>query len=160
MKIIWKLKIGNWEFPSFQNGFTLIELLVGLAIISILAAVTWGNFSNTLIKGRDSRRKQDLAAIGKALELYYNDTKTYPTGVPGGATPFVNPGDSNVVYMQKVPSDPQSSSRQYCLLSTDGTYYQLYTRLENANDPALLPTITCNLISGYNYGISSQNTTP
>lgn len=143
-----------------KNGFTLVELLIAMAIITILAAVTWGNFSNSLVKGRDSRRKQDLEAIGKALEMYYNDNKSYPTSIPGGGTPFIHPSNSSVVYMQKVPSDPQSVVNKYCVSSTDGSYYKLYARIENQNDPSLLPTITCNLVSGYNYGVSSPNTTP
>ncbi|MBI2616825.1 prepilin-type N-terminal cleavage/methylation domain-containing protein [Candidatus Gottesmanbacteria bacterium] len=143
-----------------DSGITLVELLIAMAIITILAAVSFGNFTSTLIKGRDSRRKQDLEAIGKAVELYYNDMKAYPTSIPAGGTSFVNPNDGTVIYMQKIPTDPQNATTQYCLLSTDGTYFQLYTRLENQNDPSLIPTITCNSINGYNYGLSSPNTTP
>lgn len=145
-----------------NKGLTLIELLIVMALISVLATALWGNFFSSLTKGRDSRRKQDLDAISKSLELYYNDSKAYPlpTLIQWGSA-FTNPNNSTVVYMQKVPSDPAYPSINYCY-SSDGTYYKLYAKMENTNDPKLIPTVTCAPSPGvnYNYGISSPNTTP
>ena len=87
-----------------NRGFTLLEMLIVMTIISILTSVLWANFFSSLAKGRDSRRKQDLEAISRALELYYNDNKAYPTAIPGPATPFVHPEDSSVIYMSNIPA--------------------------------------------------------
>lgn len=149
------------------SGFTLIELIIVMALIAILATAIWGNFFTSLTKGRDSRRKQDLDAVSKSVELFYADRKAYPlpTNVSFGAA-FYNPDNSSVIYMQKLPADPSYnpniSGSDYCYYSADGTYYRLYANLENTNDPKIIPTVACPPASGlyYNYGISSPNTTP
>ncbi len=148
--------------PRSGVGLTLIELLIVMSLIAILAAALWGNFFSSVNKGRDSRRKQDLDAISKSLELYYNDTKSYPvpTLINWGA-PFTNPNNSTVVYMQKLPADPTYPSSTYCY-DSDGAYYKIYATLENKDDPKIIPTVACPPLSAtyYNYGISSPNVNP
>lgn len=147
------------QFNNTQLGLTLIELLIVMSLIAVLATAIWGNFFTSLTKSRDSRRKQDLDAISKSLELYYNDNKAYPlpTLIVWGSA-FLNPNNSTVVYMQKVPADPVSPSSVYCY-SSDGSSYKIYANLENTNDSKIIPTVTCVGVN-YNYGISSPNTTP
>lgn len=142
-----------------NNGLTLIELLIVMSLISILAVAMWGNFFTSLTKGRDSRRKQDLEAVSKSIELFYNDSKSYPqpTQIIWG-TVFANPSNSSVIYMQKLPTDPASPTYDYCY-DSDGSYYKLYANLENLNDPKIIPTVACSSVN-YNYGISSPNVTP
>lgn len=55
-------------------GFTLIELLITISIIAILVGIVTATFSSVQAKARDSRRKTDLDAFKKALELYKGDT--------------------------------------------------------------------------------------
>src|SRR3990167_8762783 len=84
--IIYNLKSKIWR-PR-RPGFTLIELLVIIAIIGILASFAIASFTSAQAKGRDSRRKADLDAMKKALELYKSDTtggKWFPT-TPGSVT--------------------------------------------------------------------------
>lgn len=148
---------------SHVSGFTLIEIIIVMALIAILATALWGNFFSSLAKGKDSRRKQDLDTIAKAVELYYTDNKAYPlpTVIQWG-TAFSNSSNSMVIYMQKLPQDPgYPSSNSYCY-NSDGYYYKLYANLENPNDSKIIPTVACPPASNtyYNYGISSPNTTP
>lgn len=152
--------VSRKQMLAYISGFTLIELIVVMAIMSIIATTFFGNFYSTFTKGRDSQRKQNIESVGKALELYYNDNRAYPTVIPGGGTPLVNPANPSTVYMVQIPADP-AASVDYCY-NSDGTYFKLYTQLENKNDPKLIPTITCSGtgIPGYNYGISSGNVRP
>jgi type IV pilus assembly protein PilA len=59
-----------------QKGFTLIELMIVVAIIGILAAVAIPAFINYLKKGKASEAQENLQAIYKGAETYYNTPHT------------------------------------------------------------------------------------
>ncbi len=61
-----------------QKGFTLIELMIVVAIIGILAAVAIPAFINYLKKGKASEAQENLQAIFKGAETYYNKEHTPP----------------------------------------------------------------------------------
>lgn len=162
----------NWRNRIL--GFTLIELMIVIAILGVLAAMISGNFITSLKKGRDARRKGDLEQIQRALEMYYEDKKAYPL------TADLTFGDqlchpdlgcdptSGKIYMQKVPNDPISSNNYVYSTDANGTYYKLYSCIENALDQG--PGVEKDGYTGKNcgngrcnpcrYGISSPNTTP
>ncbi len=166
----WKTKI---------LGFTLIELMIVIAILGVLTAMISGNFITSLKKGRDARRKGDLEQIQRALEMYYEDKKAYPTFIFPFGGKFCETAAcaaTEKVYMQKVSNDP-ISSKSYEYVSSDGTNYKMYACLENNQQilpyssvltpPTLTLTCTtqCYLQDGIApanciYGISSPNTTP
>ena len=63
----------NMTKRNKKFGFTLVELLVVMAIMAILTVVVTSSFKTVQIKARDSRRKNDLSSLSKALTMYYND---------------------------------------------------------------------------------------
>jgi len=161
-----------------KSAFTLIELMIVITILGVLAAMVSGNFITSLKKGRDARRKADLEQIQRALEMYYEDKKVYPTA--GAAPGFVfgsqfTDSVTGKIYMQRVPNDP-ISGKNYGYESADGTDYRLYACLENSqqilpyNSLTGSPPISCNVQcwkqdqqSGTTtcyWAISSPNTTP
>lgn len=153
---------------SSKKGFSLIELLLVIAILGVLAGLISGNFINSLAKSRDARRKTDLEQIQKALELYYEDVKAYPTTLSfGNGAQLSHPTTTSIKYMQAVPDDP-SSGYDYYYDSTDGTYYKLYSCIENTNDTAR--GVNQGGYTGTDcggckdtlckYGVSSSNETP
>ncbi len=162
------------------QGFTLLEIMIVIVILGILAALISGNFITSLMKGRDARRKEDLNQIQKALEMYYEDKKAYPTpaAVPN-ALPYgssLSDPVSGKVYMENVPNDPGGTTSNSYGYTTDsgGTYYKLYACLEN--NQQVLPyksassTITCPTSCTYTgggttqvpciWGVSSTNAVP
>lgn len=157
-----------------NGGFSLMEIMIAMAILAIVSGVLIGNFFTSLVKGRDSGRKQALKQISNALELYYNDHKSYPTGtaLPWGSS-FT---DGSTIYMQTLPADPKASSNfsyTYNYVANPpaggGSGYRLYACLENTNDPSYVlyptPGLTCgsgcaNSNNYCSYGISSANTSP
>ncbi|MDH7476148.1 MAG: prepilin-type N-terminal cleavage/methylation domain-containing protein [Microgenomates group bacterium] len=150
------------------KGFTLIEILIVIAILGILTLLISGNFITSLKKGRDARRKTDLEQIQRALEMYYEDKKAYPTPAGSYGLPFGGQLIDSVtgkIYMQKLPQDPlTSNSYNY---QSDGTYYKLYSCLENKLDlgPGVKVVgetqsdygLPCGACGNCNYGISSSN---
>lgn len=63
-----------------QAGFTLLELLVVIAIIGALAGVVGLAVNQARIKGRDAKRAGDMRQFITALDQYYIQNGTYPTG--------------------------------------------------------------------------------
>lgn len=148
-----------------------------MAIIGILATITIGSFQSSQTKARDAQRKSDLKQIGSALEFYYNDKGEYPANstenkIAGCADSGAGPetcewgaewsDENGTVYMAELPADPTSSLNYYYL--SDGTYYQLYARLENDQDGAI--PILDDALANYgvscgglncNFGIASSN---
>ena len=124
-----KTKGFTFEERKTRRGFTMIELLVVIAILGLLATVGLVSFRTAQIKGRDAQRKNDLAQIQKALEMYSNDYNHYPTDDYPSSGGFVD--EKGTLYMKEMPQDPRFGSYPY---SSDGTFYLLYARLENTQD--------------------------
>jgi type II secretion system protein G len=165
-----------------KTGFTLIELMVVMAILAILLAIGAGAFTSSMKKGRDSTRKGNLRAITNALELYFNDNGRYPGddgsgGMKGclggvGLSPTPAPSTCTVngafqdanstLYMAQLPTDPVSSQRYY-YRAPSSSQFQIYARLENAQDPAIItptPALPSCGSGSCNWGLSSANTNP
>lgn len=150
------------RFNNYHRGFTLIELLIVTLLIGILTSVGIFTYSSAQAKARDSRRKQDLNDIKKALELAREDTpgSYYP---PCDGTPNPNYCDVKTIspnnpgqnlasqgYMKDVPQDPlglhsgncfnayQSTNYTYCYTASPAaspTSYALTACLENKKEP-------------------------
>ena len=93
------------------QGFTLIELLVVISIIAILAVIGIAIFSGAQARARNAKRREDISAIAKALEVNRSPvsiayTSLSPTWFGGGAYPLVPAGDVPqycLVYVSNLP---------------------------------------------------------
>lgn len=117
-----------------ERGFTLIELLIIIIILGFLTALISGNYINSLQKGRDAKRKNDLAQIQRALETYYEDNKAYPTGAPPFGSRYCSSPSCLVgdkTYMVRTPEDPNSSYSYTYIVDPNSQYYYLLSCIEN-----------------------------
>lgn len=158
------------------QGFTLIELLLVIALLGLLAIILLGNFNQTLMRGRDAQRKNDMAQLQRALESYYEDNHSYPTftsifGQKLCTTQACPASDIN--YMLKTPNDPNSA---YVYLyvpaptpnpSGPSSSYYLYSNIENTLDTG--PNVSkkgfttnaqCGTSVPCKYYVSSANSPP
>lgn len=86
-----------------HGGFTLIELMIVLAIVSILAAIAYPNYKDSVYKSRRSEAKTALMDLAARQEQYFTNTKTYAdtlaklgittTTTPGGWYTLVEPSN-------------------------------------------------------------------
>ena len=142
-----------------RRGFTFVELLIVIAIIGVLSALLFSNFTGARERARDTKRKSDFMQIKNALRLWYNDFQRYPDtgGVQSGGagttlkgcgtsasftdcdwgTTFIN---GSTVYMNEVPKDPVNDATNYYIyqqgnaLDSTSNAFQLTTTLENISD--------------------------
>lgn len=125
---------------SRRSGFTLIEVIVVTAIIGILATAGVAAYGDARAQARDDIRKSSLKNLQLAIELYRNQTGSYPLGCRGSGTwsgelgrsdqcSFGNP--QYIVglvpdYIAELPTDPQGSgASEGFTYRSDGSSYKL-----------------------------------
>jgi len=60
-----------------QKGFTLIELMIVVAVIGILAAIAYPNYTQYVRRGKAAEATSTLADLKIRMEQYFQDNKTY-----------------------------------------------------------------------------------
>ena len=81
-----------------QPAFTLLEILTVIAIIAVLASLTFGGMSYYSDKMKYSRTEVLIASIERALEDYKSDNGSYPSGNIGNLFNALY-GDGTNVYL-------------------------------------------------------------
>ena len=131
-----------------KRGFTLIELLVVISIIGLLATFSVAAYSQAMKKSRDSKRKGDIAQIGRffALSCYLPDAGVgeYDLTALFEEARIKNP--QYFTFLSKVPQGPwigtDSLSYYKYKVTAYGTKCVLYANLENNGEQVTLPAIT------------------
>ena len=111
------------------SGFTLIEVMVVVVILGILAAIVVPRVMSRPDEARVLKARQDLRAIGAALDLYKLDNFRYPTTDQGLAALVEKPADlpdganwKADGYLDKLPKDPWGGDYLYLQPGENGPY--------------------------------------
>lgn len=135
-----------------KKGFTLIELLVVISIIGILIGLSVFGLQGARESSRDSKRKADLESIRSGIEIYKSDCNTYPVTSGDPTTVLATSGNSlvgdgsttacnvNNIYINQIPADPVSPTRNYLYSSESGMSYEVCAALEQNISSG---TVTC-----------------
>ncbi len=111
---------------SSQAGFSLLEVMFVIAIIGIMLGGLATVFTGNDDKARVSVAKQDIMALGQALDLYKLDNRRYPTtdqglealvSAPDGADNWAPDG-----YIKKLKEDPWGQPYQYISPGSNGPF--------------------------------------
>lgn len=105
----------------------VILILVGIMVIGILSSVVLASLNSAREKSRDARRVSDVKQLQLALELYYDDTGSYPT-----KNSFKNLSPR---YLATIPSDPTGGNYNYSFCAIDS--YHLGISLEGQGHTSL-----------------------
>jgi general secretion pathway protein G len=83
-----------------KSGFTLIEVLLALAILGVLAAIAWPNYSDYKERARIAQAKGDIREMEVLINRYYADHKAYPASLADiGKSTLLDPWKSPYQYL-------------------------------------------------------------
>ena len=150
-------------------GFTLMEILVVIGIIGLLAAVSVVFLAPALKKGRDAKRKNDLAQIGRFLSLscYLPDAGDGEYDLADIMEEFKIKYPQYANFLARTPKDPSkgddAQSYYFYKVIDDGKKCVLYANLENNGEQVTLPSVSAPVPGGgtgvYEAGAAGWNGT-
>ncbi|MBL0710203.1 MAG: type IV pilin protein [Colwellia sp.] len=77
---------------SNKTGFTLIELLIAVAIVGILAAITYPSYTSFVQKSNRTEAQRELLRLSNRQEQVFIDRRSYTTdmtAIGANADPYV-----------------------------------------------------------------------
>jgi len=79
-----------------QQGFSLIELLIVVAIVGILAAITYPSYQNYVLRSGRADGQAKLMEILQAQERFYSQNQAYTTNLGTGGLAYGVAADAAV----------------------------------------------------------------
>lgn len=137
-----------------MNSFTKQEIKIIFSILTILFVITGLNMATSLRRGRDNVRKDDISAIQKAIDVYYQKYYKFPDATEDGKIigcfdeePQVDKlagfpinvvtclwGESSFENIKTMPRDPKYLKGASYKYVSDGQNYMFYISLEGDDE--------------------------
>lgn len=108
------------------QGFTLIELLIAIAIVMVLAGLSFGGFQHVQRKQKDDKARVQISLLENAIEDYFADKGVYPDSATGSSGLYDDLyGTPNNTLGQKVylgELDPNSNRQGWTKTTSPGIF--------------------------------------
>jgi type IV pilus assembly protein PilE len=106
-----------------QGGFSLIELMIAVVIVSILAAIAYPAYQDSIRKARRADAQAALTGLAAVMERAFSDSNTYAGVVLDD--PATTATEAGAVYPGWAPVDEPPARRVYSLtlVTADATGY-------------------------------------
>ncbi|MFT6924527.1 MAG: type IV pilus assembly protein PilE [Psychromonas sp.] len=101
-----------------QKGFTLIELMIVVAIVAILAAISFPSYRDSVRNARRAEAQATLQGLSQAMERYYTTNGTYAGAAAAGA----DTGAPDI-FSTKSPIDGGDAFYNLKIVSAGGSAY-------------------------------------
>ena len=147
-----------------NKAFTLVELMIVVAIIAVIATIITVSYNTARERGNIAAEEMDLTNIGKAIEMYYIETGTFPVETYAeqshgltSAEALFGPSYRNWYQNATFPMVPGSKNIpfEYALMNPGDGVYQ-YALVEDSSpvSPSLVRNLfhTQNSSKGYDAG--------
>lgn len=108
------------------KGMTLIEIMVVMVILGGLITILAGQVQGSMKKAKVRQAKIQIAEVGKALDMYFQDCNNYPSTEEGlealVTQPASCPNWGPDPYVKKLNKDPWGNDLVY---ESTGSDYEL-----------------------------------
>ena len=135
---------------QLQQGFTLIELMITVAIVGILAAVTYPSYQNSVMKSHRADAKSALLELASYMERHATESGCY---LDPGADNQCETGDETIPVLPFTVT-PKTGTAYYdlVLFPVDATSFTLSANpiagTSQANDDCGSLTLTNTGVKG------------
>ncbi|MFM8333400.1 MAG: type IV pilin protein [Candidatus Methylumidiphilus sp.] len=137
-----------------QKGFSLVELMVALAIVGILAAISYPSYTGHMMKTRRVDAQGSLAGLSAAMERYFTENNTYAGAAGTTSGGVVTPADTGAprIYPTQSPIDGATKYYNLTISAADASSYTLratpISTSTQASDKCAILTLTSTGLRG------------
>lgn len=101
-----------------NSGFTLIELMITVAIVGILAAITYPSYQNYVMRAKRSTAQQLMLDISSREQQYLLDARSYTDTIGSGGLNMTISTDVSPYYTFAITVDNAAAPPTFTITAT------------------------------------------